>query len=52
MYGQVVTGETCPTVAGSWALAEEAAMNCAATKQPSANDRTFNQSEENDLSGR
>jgi hypothetical protein len=46
MYGQAVTDENCPTVAGSWALADETAMKCATTKQPSAANRAFDRSEE------
>jgi hypothetical protein len=45
MYGQVVTDENCPTVAGSWALADETAMKCATAKQRNATNRTFNRSE-------
>jgi hypothetical protein len=53
MYGQVITDENCPTVAGSWALAEETAIKCATTKQRSVTNRTFNSSEEHeqDFSG-
>jgi len=46
MYGQVITDENCPTVAGSWALADETAIKCAAPNQPSAINRTLNRSEE------
>jgi hypothetical protein len=46
MYGQVVTDENCPTVPGSWALADETAINCATPNQPSAINRTFKCSEE------
>ena len=46
MYGQPVTDENCPTVAVSWALADETAMKCATPNQPSAINRTFNRSEE------
>ena len=46
MYGQVVTDENCPTVAGSWALADETAMKCATANQRNATNRTFNRSEE------
>jgi len=40
-----MTDENCPTVAGSWAFADETAMNSATAKQRSAIDRTFNRSE-------
>jgi hypothetical protein len=46
MYGQPITDENCPTVAGSWALADETAMKCATTKQRSAANRTVRHSEE------
>src|SRR5205823_13906757 len=46
MYGHVVTGDHCPTVALSWALAEEAAIRCATTNQRSATNRTPDQPEE------
>jgi hypothetical protein len=46
MYGQPVTDENCPTVPEFWALADETAMKCATTKQPSAANRTVRRSEE------
>jgi hypothetical protein len=46
LYGQNITGENCPTVAGSWALVDETAIKCATTKQRSATNRTLNRSEE------
>ena len=54
MYGQVVTDENCPTVALSWAFADETAVKCATTNQRSATNRTFDRSEgdEQDFSGR
>jgi hypothetical protein len=54
LYGQVITDENCPTVAGSWALADETAIKCATAKQRSATNRTFIRSEEReqDFSGR
>jgi hypothetical protein len=54
MYGQVFTDENCPTVALSWALADEAAMKCATTNQRSVTNRTFDRLEEHerDFSGR
>jgi hypothetical protein len=54
MYGQLITDENCPTVAGSWALAEETAMKCATVNQRSATNRTFIRSEEREqhFSGR
>jgi hypothetical protein len=36
MYGQAVTDENCPTVAGSWALADETAISCIAATQCNA----------------
>ena len=48
LYGQVITGENCPTVALFWALADETAMNCATTKQRSATNGTFSRSEEHE----
>jgi hypothetical protein len=48
LYGQVITDENCPTVAGPWALAQETAMKCATAKQRSATNRTFNRSEEHE----
>src|SRR5437773_11779301 len=41
LYGQVITDETCPTVPGSWALADDTAIKCATTKQGSSTNRTF-----------
>jgi hypothetical protein len=46
LYGQVITDENCPTVAGSWALADETAISCVATKQRNAMTWTFSRSEE------
>jgi hypothetical protein len=46
LYGQVITDENCPTVAGSSALADEAAINCATAKQCSTSNRIFAWSEE------
>jgi hypothetical protein len=48
MYGQAITDENCPTVAGSWALAADTAMKCASANQRSAANRTFNRSEEHE----
>src|ERR671923_2030882 len=42
IHGQFITDENCPTVAGSWALADETAMNCATARQRSAIKRTCN----------
>ena len=54
MYGQVITDENCPTVAGFWALADETAIKCATTNQRSATNRTLDRPEEHeqDFSGR
>jgi hypothetical protein len=46
MYGQVVTDENCPTVAGSWALADETAINGDTANQASGTNRTHNRHEE------
>jgi hypothetical protein len=46
LFGQVITDENCPTVAGSWAPAEATAINCATAKQPSTIILTFSRSEE------
>src|SRR5205809_7448859 len=43
---QVMTGEYCPTVPGSWALADETAIKCATAKQGSATKPSLSRSEE------
>jgi len=48
MRGQLITDENCPTVAGSWALADETASKWATTNQRSATNRTFNRWQELD----
>jgi hypothetical protein len=47
-YGQVITDENCPTVAGFWALADETAISCVTPNPPSATNPTFDQSEEHE----
>src|SRR4029450_1906916 len=46
LYGQALTDENCPTVAGSWALADETAIKCATANQCKASNRICNRSEE------
>jgi hypothetical protein len=48
LYGQVITDENCPAVAGSWALADETAMKYATANHRNAANRTFNRSEEHE----
>jgi hypothetical protein len=45
LYGQLITDENCPTVAGSWALADAATSNCATANQCNATNRTFRRSQ-------
>ena len=46
MYGQVVTDENWPTVAGSWALADQTTISCVPTSQRSATNGTFSRCED------
>jgi hypothetical protein len=45
IHGQFITDENCPTVAGSWAVAEDTPMSCVTAQQYNATDRTFNHSD-------